>query len=372
MNLSDDNQTFIAWTKTRIHSLKARVFLAVTALSAGFNLFIALNLGTVDRSAHMIILYGTQATLILIICAIIAFGQKPQKFTDLYQRGTETLKQFWRWWPPLWFAWLILYAGLTIKACFFYSDESAGNSPRLENFEPGIVFGLHQLNNVATLILLMLFHLLGRPSLPRKGYPNKGDIFLDEQNHIDESETTQERLEGGESKFWFWVALFFVSAMFELALISVNENTKAVLTVFGIGYGIIGATATALVVGKLDDHLLGVPTFIIVFLFIYAGIQPSFDFLITFSGNFPETESEQLLLLATREVIVVIALVSKIVLFVTIQWLSMTNRLLYYLVQSYSLYSGVNTNRQKFLRGLNETASKQPHDAAPAPHTPPA
>jgi hypothetical protein len=124
-----------------------------------------------------------------------------------------------------------------------------------------------------------------------------------------------------------------------------------VLLVYGIGYGIIGATATALVVGKLDDHLFGVPMAIIVLLFIYAGIQPSFDIVLA-----PQTTA---LLLAAREVIVVIALISKVVLFATIQWLSMTDRLLYYMVESYSLYTGVDAHRQKVLQKLHETPSER-------------
>ena len=338
MNLTDSNLPLITWVKIKVHKLRGAVFLAVSIISATFNLLVALNLGLIDSNAHMPILYGTQAVIVLIICAVIAFGQKPQSFLSQYPRGTLAVKQFWKWWPPLWFSWLILYAGLTIAAIYF--PAHAAKSQRIEYPMSVIVFGLHQLNNVATLILLMLFHLLARPSMPENEYPAEGDIFPEEQDDS-VSEPKTERIEAGESKFWFWVAVFFVSAMFELALVLFGENVKSALTVFGIGYGIIGATATALVVGKLDDHLLGVPTFIIVFLFIYAGIQPSFDFLIT--------HSEDLWHLVAREVIVVIALISKILLFATIQWLSMTDRLLYYMVQSFSLYKGVDYHRQGFL-----------------------
>jgi hypothetical protein len=338
MNPTDSNPPLLPWVKIKIHKLKGAVFLVVSILSAAFNLFVALNLGVIDSKAHMPILYGTQAVIVLIVCAIIAFGQKPQSFLSQYPRGTLAVKQFWKWWPPLWFSWLILYAGLTIAAVYFPTDTA--KSRVIEYPMSIIVFGLHQLNNVATLILLMLFHLLARPSVPENEYPAEGDIFPDEQNHS-LPETKTERIEAGESKFWFWVALFFVSAMFELALVLFSGNPESALIVFAIGYGIIGATATALVVGKLDDHLFGVPTFVIVFLFIYAGIQPSFDFLIR--------QSEDFWLLVAREVIVVIALISKIVLFATIQWLSMTDRLLYYMVQSYSLYKGVDSHRQGFL-----------------------
>jgi hypothetical protein len=53
---------------------------------------------------------------------------------------------------------------------------------------------------------------------------------------------------------------------------------------FGISYGILATTATALVVGRLDSNLLGVPTLAVAFLFLYAGIQPSFDFVLESEG----------------------------------------------------------------------------------------
>lgn len=360
MNSADSNQPLSSWLSTRIRSWKGKVFLVVSVLSAGSNLFVALNLGSLCSTAHMPILYGTQAVILLIICAIIAFGRNPNAFPQDYNRGSRVVRQFWKWWPPLWFAWFILYAGLAITEVFaptpsvisqLLSDSKSTNEPCVtsqhpESPEPIVKFGLDQLNNVATLILLMLFHVLARPSVPKTEYSQtEGNIFPNEQSRDKVSETKIEKIEAGEAKFWFWVALFFVSAILELALVSASKDAETVLLLFGIFYGIIGATVTALVVGKLDDNLLGVPTVVIVVLFFYAGIQPSFRFLIT-----PSTNSW---IVAARELIVVIALISKILLFATIQWLSTTNRLLYYMVQSYTLYERVDANRQKFLQDLS-------------------
>jgi hypothetical protein len=236
--------------------------------------------------------------------------------------------------------------GLTIAESFSLTQAPSVALSHAPTLKLVIVFGLNQLNNVATLILLMLFHHLARPTLPTGQFPPEGDIFQEEQSPPDALLNTTEKIKPGEAKFWFWIAIFVIAGMAELALIF-SKHAESVLLVFSICYGVAGATATALVVGRLDDQLLGVPLFVIVFLFIYAGIQPSFDFLVV------KTPPDNNLLLAAREVIVVIALVSKIVLFATMQWLSTTGRFFYYMVQNYSLYYGVDSHRQNFLQGLN-------------------
>jgi hypothetical protein len=347
MNIKDD-QTFLTWIKTRVQSLKGVAFLVVSVFSAGFNLFVALSRGMLNRGVHMPILYGTQAAITVIVLTIIAFGQPPKPFLSVYKRGSRAVRQFWKWWPLLWVAWLLLYVGLTITELY---ANKVGTSD-LATSNPIIVFGLHQLNNLATLILLMLFHILARPSVSEKEYPVEGDIFVHEQTSDTKANFETESIDADNAKFWFWVALFIVAAMFELMFIQVSGNAKEILFIYGISYGVIGATATALVVGKLDDHLLGVPTPVVVLLFLYAGIQPSFDFVL-------KPMADSLKVLATREVIIAIALISKIVLFATIQWLSMTDRLLYYMVQSYSLYKGVGTHRQNFLQKLHEAYSER-------------
>jgi hypothetical protein len=334
------NQTFLDWTKAKVRSLKGGAFFGFTALSAAFNFFVALDIGSLPRYLHMPILYGSQAAVILIISATIAFGRKPLLFSK-YKRGSQVVQQFWNWWPRLWFGWFLLYVGLTVWEIYSASGAAlSGTSKHL------IILGLHQLNNMTTLVLLMLFHILAEPSVPDKEYPPEGDIFAYEHKSHGPGDSSTESIRTDGAKFMFWVALFIAAGIAEAGLVLIGKNVDSLLLIFGIGYGVLAATAIALVVGQLDNHLLGINTVTIVFLFLYSGIQPSFDFVL-------EARSD-ILILAAREVIVVIALVSKVILFTSIQWLSMTDRLLYYMVQNYSLYKGVDAHRQKFLEGLDE------------------
>jgi hypothetical protein len=396
--------------------LKSIVFLLVNIIGTGYSLFIALNLIKLENNQHLLVLYGTQTVIILIISTILAFGQTPAR-SNQFERGSRAVEQFWKLWSPLWFTWLLLYAGLTSWQIYRFGHEAI--PPNVEHL---VLFFLHQLNNGSTLIILMLFHILAQPSISESEYPVEGDIFEQDQPRENLPEFKPERIENHGAKLWFWVAFFFVAGVAELGLVLSMKNADSISQVFGIGYGIMAATATALVIGRLDSNLLGVPTLAIVFLFLYAGIQPTFDFLLvsdrTLLSNgareillkrnghllsekaknllqqskddltedeqkklneskiilLSENEMQEILdpkiqlltkderknildskgdplIKSAQEVIVVIALISKILLFAVIHWISIgTNRLLYYMVQCYTILKRVDNNRRNLFR----------------------
>lgn len=338
------SQAFWKWIRLRLNNIKGIVFLLVTTSSTIFNLYVAL------RSEgwsvyHTPILYGTQALIILIMSAIIAFGSKPKEF-EKYKRGTRALRQFWSWWPRLWFAWFLLYVGLTFWTIYLIKNQISGVQPISADLNSAIQICLHQLNNVATLILLMLYHLLAEPSLSEEEYPAEGDIFRQNQRAIDKPANWQEQMADEQGRFMFWVSAFIALGIAEVGLVFVagDKTAESVLLIFGVAYGILAATATALLVGQLTNRLLGVPTPVLVILFIYAGIQPSFDFILHNENEFVRV--------VAKEVIVVAALACKVILFSTIYWLGMTDRLLYFLVENYSLYKGVDEHRRGFLQKI--------------------
>jgi cytochrome b subunit of formate dehydrogenase len=338
MNSPNINQPFLTWIKAKLHSLKGIAFLTVSVISIGYNLFLSLNLDKVPRERHLLILYGTQSLMILIISAIIAFG-KPPDFHKKHKRGSCVVEQFWKWWSRLWLSWLLLYVGLTIW------DIYRANKPtEAQNIEYLVSFGLHQLNNLSTLIILMLYHILAQPSLSEREYPAEDNVLPEQKVSEGVPKPDRQKIDNESAKFIFWIAIFVVAAIAEVGLVLSSADPKSLSRVFGISYGILAATATALMVGRLDSNLLGMPTLVIAFLFLYAGIQPSFDFVLE-SGGIPLMDS-------TREVIVVIALLSKIVLFAVIQWLSKTDRLLFYMVECYRLLKRVDSDRKDFLTKL--------------------
>ena len=106
----------------------------------------------------------------------------------------------------------------------------------------------------------------------------------------------------------------------------------------------MAATATALVVGRLDSTLLGVPQWAIITLYIYAAIQPTFDILI--GGKAINKNS---VIPIAKVLLVYVALISKVLFFAIIHWLAKTGRLLYFMVQSYTLYEKAKMKRLKFI-----------------------
>jgi len=199
----------------------------------------------------------------------------------------------------------------------------------------------------------MLYHLLAEPSLPEEGYPAEGDIFQQNQRGIDRPASGHMHMDDEQGRFMFWVSAFIALGIAEVGLVFVTNDKKtaeSVLLIFGVAYGILAATATALLVGQLTNRLLGVPTSVLVILFIYAGIQPSFDFIL-------HSENDPVRVVA-KEVIVVAALVFKVILFSTIYWLGMTNRLLYFLVENYSLYKGVDEHRKGFFLKMENAGTR--------------
>jgi hypothetical protein len=336
-------------------------------------------------------------------------------------RGAAAVKQFWRWWSRLWFVWAVLYVFLTVWGAYSYrqtkraeegmraaiqleadrkikeddkiitealkanetgkreevkrlineariSEEADKKTEEEKRIEDGrrvalVLFGLHLVNNAATLILLMLFHVLARPSVRE----TTGMTPAREQSSESAPDSPPaagevrigfgtSELDNTEAKFTFWIAFLVVTfSAAELALVLSSGDPATLSQVFGVGYGITAATATALVVGRLDSTLLGVPTAALIVLFVYAAIQPTFELLL--EPNKPNTKT------IAAAVIAVVALVSKIVLFAVTRWLLKTNRLLYYMVRAYRNFEKADEDRKEFFASIRPPADSAAPDS---------
>lgn len=353
-NESIINQTFTAWALEQILHIKGAIFTVATTIGLISSFVVSFQLHELPIERHFPILYGIQTILILFILTIIAFTKPPKRY-EKYKRGSEVLQQFWNWWSPLWATWLLLYAGLTF---WFLTHAMRPDLNVIESDE--IKFTMHQLNNLSTLVLLMLFHILSEPSVFENGKV-EGDIFNEtnkwneKDKNIDNNQVEVEiGLENSRAKFIFWVTLFILTAVVEFWLIKTNSEAKTILQIFAIGYGVIAAIGIALIVGRLDSNLLGVPKWAITLLLLYVGIQPALDFVLDSSSyNGIDNEKRKIIIQVSQEVIMIIALICKILLFAVIHWLILTNRMLYFFVQAYSLMKGVNKNRSDFFQNLN-------------------
>jgi hypothetical protein len=333
------------WMTTRLKSVRGMLLLLVSVAAAVYNAYVALRFSRFTPSERLLLLYGTQAAVILLIVALIAFGPKPRVFRDKNPRGSAAIEQFWKWWPGLWVTWLFLYGALTTAGVL-------GIDPS----QPRALVVFHFVNNCATLMLLMCYHVLAEPTFPDERFPVEGDFPRIEPSATGinpDLPTGPAQVSSDRAHLVFWGCLFVIATLAELAIalspptgpLKLSaDGVKDTLLVFGIAYGVLAAIATALLVGQLDSTLLGVPKYAIILLFLYAGIQPTYDVVLSSSrGASP-------ILTAASGVIVTVALLGKLCLFATVQWLALTNRLFYFMVQHFTMYRRVGFHRGAFIR----------------------
>lgn len=339
--------SFVQWLTQEAKRARVALVVLIASASAVFNFVVALeiNQATWDERAWMI--SATQALVILLLLAVLAFGPRP-RYVGGKPRGSGALQQFWNWWPLLWVSWLVLYVAWTFAGWTHYKLD-----------EPLARVAFHFLNNLPTLMILMCYHILATPTLP-DDLAAEGDILAtSSQATANEASTTKKhdqnriRLGTDIAKFTFWASLFLVATLVELAIalsparvaeINPGLRVDEVLAVFGLVYGIAAATATALFVGQLDSTLLGVPRFAIVVLFVYASIQPLFDIILG-------AEAQELYALTLASALMIaLALVGKVLLFAVIYWTVLTDRMFYFLVQNYTVYTRVAEHREDFLQ----------------------
>lgn len=328
---------------------------AFGSLIAMYNVLVAIDFFSLGKPLRLQILYGTQAFVLFVISAVLCFGWRPKPTRET--RGSQAVEQFWFYWPFLWCSWTVLYAVLFLSR--FCGAEAWW-----------VQVILHGLNNVSTLVLIMLFHVLSAPTLPESA--SEGDILADyiPKNEAPSKPIQEEAPAGDEplpkrnlemegrhiAKFVFWLMFLVVITIIEAGLIwaagagiITGDSPDNILKVFGIAYGILAATATALLVSQFDAKIFGVPIAATAVLFVFAAIQPTFEFIL--GTNATDW------LFATQALLIVVALVSKAVLFGMVQWLAYTGRLLYYMVEAYSLDLGLRIHRQEKLRNFREHGS---------------
>jgi hypothetical protein len=355
--------SFHDWILSYLKKFPSAFISIAFAILAVFSLVFPYIHYKIKGGPQILILYGTQLIFIFIITGIIFLGPKP-KLHQKYQRGSKAVMQFWKWWPYLWVTWALLYSLLTYHSLLTYLSFPSQNQSQvflgisIEVFE-------HIVNNFSSFILIMFFYLFAEPSLAELKYPSEGNIFPDTAiatiRTPNDQIGTRKLEEGGgieTTKLMFWIILLIVATMIEIYLVEFvpgyqESDRKEIIEIFGRFYGILAATATALVVGQLDSKLFGVPKWALIFLFIYAAIQPTFDFLIK-----GENGSDGIGTSIAKGVIIFVALVGKVLLFTIIHWLAMTGRLLYFMVQNYTFHKKVDYNRLEVMKIINKTVQE--------------
>jgi hypothetical protein len=363
------DEGFWAWSFKRTKRLWALLLVATGVASSIYN-FIAST--GVQSSARLPLIYGVHALVVLVISGFIAFAAQPKAYEG-YDKGSEAVHQFWRAWPLVWFGWILVYSGLTLKEVLPLTlkanDMASGeNGVRLQLMVESV---LHAVSNFSTLQLLMCFHVLAEPRQPgvRSEALSKTDKALAKADNPfgaifaglsstsgGPQPSSGGQLEAGNAQRFFWASLFVILTLLELTFVATlpigKPSNAAVLyfdahyavNVAGIVSGVAAGVSLALLVGRLDSKFLGTPRSVLALLFLYASIQGSFPVVLS-----PDKDLANQIVKAT---IISIALLGKILLFGTIQWLMSTNRLLYYMVWSSLLQDFLSSHRRDFCRDL--------------------
>jgi DNA-binding winged helix-turn-helix (wHTH) protein len=202
-----------------------------------------------------------------------------------------------KYWRGILFTWVIFYGVLTFLLIPGIEEDVRALKT--------LSIASDLFNNLNTLLVILCYDVLNRPTEIRKGRASIGDSR-------------------------FFIGLGFVIAFLVLEILSVRPHiheeiteTKYVLTEWGLFSGVIGGIAVALLIGRLQSAFLGPPRWLIILLYFYIAIQPLYV-------HFAQRNSAEEIRIAVA--LINAALILKCLLYLYIAFLLKSGRLLFYLV----------------------------------------
>lgn len=225
-----------------------------------------------------------------------------------------------KYWRGMLFTWVIFYGVLT----YLLLPDTKNSVHALKSLS----IASDLLNNLNTLLVILCYDVLNRPTEIRKGRASIGDSRL-------------------------FIGLGFVFIFLVLELLSVRpdlseqdlERTRYVLRVWGLFSGVIGGIAVALLIGRLQSAFLGPPRWLIILLYFYIAIQPLY---IHFAGR--DTLGD----ISIAVALINAALILKCLLYLYIAFLLKSGRLLFYLVLVRRTHQKIRQEWQNFQALLAE------------------
>ena len=213
-----------------------------------------------------------------------------------------------RYWGAAWTFWLFLYLALMAASL-------VGLMPIIGDPPPAgvrwLVVGLNLIQNGATVMLLLGYEVLARPTI--------------------EADLTRKQVLPTEA----WLAFALLLPLLEAGVVGGGLSWE-IQQAFGWISGFAQGTALALMVGRLDSKYLEPPALVIALLYVYAAIQ----------GAWPALQAHDELML----VLSFFALVLKCLLFLFVAWLFESRVLLFYLERVRQLDRDVRREREAYLR----------------------
>lgn len=341
MKQTIDDLDFIPWLnqrRGRVTAILAVLPLGVTAVLPVIKWLKPTFLPMADSRSFWMLLI--QLLFILICFSYLYAIKNPVSFAEPTKEAeanaNEAAHQFWRSWRMVWAGWLLLYLGLVIQSAYNVEDVITRAAT-------------HTLNNISSVALILCYAVLARITVygEKQGEARKS---TQENKHRIKLQRTEEFL----AILWLGVAL---TEMLVVAAPSDHEHRRVWLGWFGLFSGCIGAVSMALLIGRLDSNLLGVPVLLIAALFLYSSIQPTFDeFVVVGKGEKGLVVNKGIDLEQLREyirtVLLLFALIGKAVFFIVMEWLDSSGRLLFYMVKARQHLIAIPAERSAY---INET-----------------
>jgi hypothetical protein len=254
----------------------------------------------------------------MLVCMVLLFlVPKPRVDRNLSQRASRAMEQFIEAWERLWLAWVLLYLVFCAQgACGLIFGETVKESPY---WGPG----LNLVNNLQTLVLMMLYIVL-----------TKSTVDLNRSSS---------RLPWSQGL----ALLAFVTAVDLVATVArayaPTDGAAASLIHFAAkampwATAFASGAAMALVVGRLDSKFANPPTWAVILLYLYALIQVLWE----------RFETSPLLVTA----ILSAALVLKCLLFLVVSWMLQSGVMFFYLDRLADLLVNVERQRADYLERL--------------------
>ncbi len=225
-----------------------------------------------------------------------------QEWDEARVIAKAALEQYTKCWQFLLVSWLVLYGFLAF----------------LGSASPPLSIATTLFNNCNTLIIVLCFNILNKPTVTQIENRNEDNFFI------------------------IGLVVLLAFTFIEILLVFRQNyiETNRILEGADLASGIAGGIAMALYVGRLQSKFLGPPPWLLIALYSYTAIQPLYVFF----------NNRQI----WPVIIIDVALILKCLLFLYMAWLFQSGRLLFYLVRVRRTYQKVETEWEGFQHLLEE------------------
>lgn len=220
-----------------------------------------------------------------------------EKWQTRARQADTVVLQFSRSWLWVWLTWVCFYA-LQVLAEFLITNSPGSAEKSLFDFLEWLAFGAN------SLMFLSCFLVMWRVTVDENAQPTYSMAP--------------------------YFAFAFVIALVDLAVRGLHVDPR---WLDGLNGG-LGAVVLAMFVGRLESKYINAPISVIVLLYFYAAIQPLY---FAYQGD-----------KVFHDIILLIALFLKVVLFTTVLWAMESGRLLFYMARVRSLQDHVEGDRGVF------------------------